>query len=89
MSTKPDYVKSWTAYIAGGSKIVEFTWSDMVVNVSASGDAAVASYHAVATTKEPNKPKTAEKYDETDVWFKRNGKFQIVEVQYSDTGHAP
>ena len=87
--SKAAYVKNWTAYIKGGSKIVDFTWSDMVVTGSPSGDAAVATYHAVATTKEPGKAQTAEKYDETDVWFKRNGKFQLVAVQYSDTGHAP
>jgi ketosteroid isomerase-like protein len=89
ITNKADYVKSWTAYINGGSKIVDFTWSNMVITVSAAGDAAVASYHAVATSKEPTKPPTAEKYDETDVWFKRNGTFELVEVQYSDTGRAP
>ena len=87
--SKASYVKNWTAYIKGGSKIVDFTWSGMVVNGTQSGDAAVATYHAVATTKEPGKAQTAEKYDETDVWFKRNGKYQLVAVQYSDTGHAP
>jgi ketosteroid isomerase-like protein len=89
VTSKAAYVKSWTAYIGGGSKIVDFSWSDMAVNASPAGDAAVVSYHAVATIKEPGKPQSAEKYDETDVWFKRNGKFQLVEVQYSDTGHAP
>lgn len=86
--SKASYMKSWTAYIAGGSKIVDFTWSDMVVTGSPSGDAAVATYHAVATTKEPGKAEAAEKYDETDVWFKRNGEYRLVAVQYSDTGHA-
>lgn len=89
VTSKAAYVKSWTAYINGGSKIVDFTWSDMVVTVSPAGDAAVASYHAVATVKEPGKARTAEKYDETDVWFRRDGKFHLVEMQYSDTGHAP
>jgi ketosteroid isomerase-like protein len=89
VTSKPAYVKSWTAYIKGGSKIVNFTWTDMAINASPSGDAAVASYHAVAITKDPGKPQTAEKYDETDVWFKLNGRFQLVVVQYSDTGHAP
>ena len=89
VTSKPEYVKSWTAYIKGGSKMVNFTWSDMAISASPSGDAAVASYHAVATAKEPGKPQTAEKYDETDVWFKLNGQFQLVVVQYSDTGHAP
>src|SRR5277367_2332849 len=51
ISRKRDYVKSWTAFIKSGGRIEKFTYSSMVVQVSPSKDAAVASYHAVARTK--------------------------------------
>jgi ketosteroid isomerase-like protein len=86
VTSKADHVKSWTAYIKGGSKIVDFTWSDMVVTVSPTGDAAVASYHAVATVKEPGKASTAEKYDETDVWFRRGASSNLSKCSIQTQG---
>ena len=50
VNSKSDYVKSWTAFIKSGGRIEKFTYTDLVVQVSPSGDAAVASYHAVART---------------------------------------
>ncbi len=86
VSSKRDYVKSWTAFIKSGGRIEKFTYTGLVVQVSASKDAAVASYHAVARTKNPGKPADDEKYDETDVWFYRGGSWKLVEVHYSVGG---
>ena len=83
VSNKPDYVKSWTAFIKSGGKIEKFDYTGMVVQVSPAGDAAVATYHAVATTKYPGKPVEDDKYDETDVWFHRAGTWKLAEVHYS------
>ena len=88
VNSKSDYVKSWTAFIKSGGRIVKFTYTDLVVQVSPSGDAAVASYHAVARTKNPGKPAEDDKYDETDVWFHRPGGWKLVEVHYSEAGKA-
>jgi ketosteroid isomerase-like protein len=88
VSSKSDYVKSWTAFIKSGGRIEKFTYTDLVVQVSPSGDAAVASYHAVARTKNPGKPAEDDKYDETDVWFHRPGGWKLVEVHYSEAGKA-
>jgi ketosteroid isomerase-like protein len=84
VSSKPEYVKSWTAFIKSGGSIEKFTYSGLAVQVSPAADAAVASYHAVARTKNPGKPAEDDKYDETDVWFLRGGAWKLVEVHYSE-----
>jgi len=86
VNSKADYVKSWTAFIKSGGRIEKFTYTDLVVQISPSGDAAVASYHAVARTKNPGKPAEDDKYDETDVWFHRANGWKLVEVHYSEAG---
>ncbi len=86
VQSKADYLKSWTAFIKSGGAIEKFTYTGLVVQVSPLGDAAVASYHAVARTKNPGKPAEDDKYDETDVWYKRPGGWKLVEVHYSEAG---
>jgi len=88
VNSKSDYVKSWSAFINSGGRIEKFTYTDLVVQVSPSGDAAVASYHAVARTKNPGKLAEDDKYDETDVWFHRATGWKLVEVHYSEAGKA-
>ena len=87
-TTLPAYKASWGAFVKSGGGIVSFKYSDMHIQVSPSGDAAVASYQAVASTKTPGKGVSAESFDETDVWFKRAGTWKIVEVHYSDNTPA-
>ena len=41
INSKSDYVKSWTAFIKSGGRIEKFTYTDLVVQVGPSGDAAV------------------------------------------------
>jgi ketosteroid isomerase-like protein len=84
VTSKAEYVKSWTAFIKSGGGIEKFTYSGLLVQVSPAGDAAVASYHAVARTKNPGKAAEDDKYDETDVWFKRPAGWKLVEVHYSE-----
>lgn len=86
VQSKAEYLKSWTAFIKSGGGIEKFSYFGMVVQVSPAADAAVASYHAVARTKNPGKPAEDDKYDETDVWYKRAGAWKLVEVHYSQAG---
>jgi ketosteroid isomerase-like protein len=79
----PDYVKSWTQFVKDGGKIEHFTTRDMKIQVSPSGDAAVASYQASVTTLNPGKKPEDENFNETDVWFNRDGAWKIVEIHYS------
>ncbi|HEY2661499.1 MAG TPA: nuclear transport factor 2 family protein [Caulobacteraceae bacterium] len=87
-TTLPAYKAEWSAFIKSGGGIVSFKYSDMHIQVSPSGDAAVASYQAVASTRTPGKGVSAESFDETDVWFKRDNVWKIVEVHYSDNTPA-
>lgn len=88
-TTLPEYKKSWTEFIKGGGGIESFTYSDLHVQVGPSGDTAVASYSAAVRTRTPGKGSADEKYNETDVWFKRAGKWKIVEIHYSAAGGEP
>jgi ketosteroid isomerase-like protein len=86
MTTLPEYQKSWGEFVKSGGAILNFVISDMQVQVGPSNDVAVASYQAAVRTKNPGKDPVDEKYNETDVWFKRGAKWQIVEIHYSAAG---
>lgn len=81
--TLADYRKTWTAYIQGGGAVLAFDYTDLQVQVSPSGDAAVASYRALVRTRDAGKDPVEDKYLETDVFFKRAGHWKLVEVHYS------
>ena len=83
-TTKAEYVKSWTATIKSGAAIESFAYKDMAVQVSPSGDAAVASYAATVRQRNADKSITNEHFNETDVWFKRSAGWKIVEIHYSE-----
>jgi ketosteroid isomerase-like protein len=85
----PDYIKSWTAMIKSGARIEGFSYKDMVVQVSPGDDAAVASYQATAKQRNADKTVTTENFNETDVWFKRDGNWKIVEIHYSEIPAKP
>jgi ketosteroid isomerase-like protein len=88
-TTLPAYRAEWTAFIRGGGAILSFKDSDMRVQVSPRGDAAVASYLASVTTRTPGKGDATTPYAETDVWFLRHGQWKIVEIHYSETPAPP
>ena len=87
-TTLAAYKAEWGALVKAGGGITSFKYSDMHIQVSPSGDAAVASYQAVASTRTPGKGVSTESFDETDVWFKRDNAWKIVEVHYSDNTPA-
>ncbi len=88
-TTLPAYKTEWTAFIKSGGAIERFKDSDMQIQVSPDGDAAVASYLATVSTRDPAKGVTASSFSETDVWFKRAGQWKIVEIHYSENPAAP
>lgn len=83
-TTLPAYKADWIAFIKSGGAILSFKDSDMRVQVSPKGDAAVASYLAAVTTRTPGKGDVSTTYAETDVWFLRRGQWKIVEIHYSE-----
>jgi ketosteroid isomerase-like protein len=88
-TTLPAYRADWTAFIKSGGRIVSFKDSDMRIQVGPSGDAAVASYLAAVTTRASDKRQLRSSFSETDVWFKRNNQWKIVEIHYSENPPAP
>jgi ketosteroid isomerase-like protein len=55
----------------------------MKVQVSASGDAAVASYRVRVVMRQPDGKTTTEDVQETDVLFKKQGAWKVVHLHYS------
>ncbi|MDR3510045.1 MAG: nuclear transport factor 2 family protein, partial [Caulobacteraceae bacterium] len=87
-TTLPAYKADWTAFIKSGGAIERFQDSDMQIQVSPSGDAAVASYLASVSTRVPGKGAVQSSFSETDVWFRRAGQWKIVEIHYSENPPA-
>lgn len=79
---KASYQASWTRFITGGGKVQSVDLSEMQVKVSPSGDSAVASYLLKVKTQTA-RGVSDETYQETDVWFKRDGAWKIVYLHYS------
>jgi ketosteroid isomerase-like protein len=77
------YKKDWTAYVSAGNRVQATEISDLYVQISPSQDAAVASYLLHVKTKLADGQATEEDSQETDVWFKRDGVWRVVELHYS------
>jgi ketosteroid isomerase-like protein len=83
------YKQQWTRLLADGGKVLENTLSDMVVQVSPSGEAAVASYALRVVTRQPDGSVTKERAQETDVWFKKDGRWRIAHLNYHPRPEKP
>jgi ketosteroid isomerase-like protein len=82
----PQYEKMWTGFIKSGGRVESDNISGMEVQMGPSGDTAVASYLLQVKTRSPKGVVTDEEFQESDVWFKRNGTWKVVHLHYS---HAP
>jgi ketosteroid isomerase-like protein len=78
-----DYKKSWYELIQGGGGVEKNALSDIRVQISPGGDAAVATYVVDVVTRQADGKKTKERAFETDVWFKRDGTWKIVHLHYN------
>jgi ketosteroid isomerase-like protein len=81
--TLTQYKKQWQELIASGGGVEQNVVSDLRVQVGPSGDTAVASYKVDVVTRTPEGKRNMESAMETDVWFKRNGRWQIVHLHYN------
>jgi len=79
----PDYRKYWEKQMADGNKIVEVKTADPVFHISPGNDAAVAAYRIYTRMQRPDGTTTAGWHQETDVLFKRNGRWQVVHLHDS------
>jgi ketosteroid isomerase-like protein len=77
------YKKSWYELIQAGGGVEKNALSDIRVQVSPGGDAAVATYAVDVVTRQADGKKIQERAFETDVWYKREGKWKIVHLHYN------
>src|ERR1700722_7780813 len=79
----PQYEKMWTAFIQSGGGVESVQLSDMHVQIDPSADTAVASYLLRVRTRSAKAVVSDENFQESDVWFKRNGGWKVVHLHYS------
>ena len=77
------YKKQWQELIENGGGVEQNVVSDLRVQVGPSGDTAIASYKVDVVTRTPDGKRSKESAMETDVWFKRNRRWQIVHLHYN------
>jgi ketosteroid isomerase-like protein len=77
------YRESWTKFVKSGGRVEAAVVSDLEVQLNPSGDTAIATYKLKVRTRSPKGEVTEEENQETDVWFRRNGRWQIVHLHYS------
>ncbi len=78
-----DYQKDWIQLIEQGGGIEQNTLSDLRVSVGPSGDAAVASYRLDVVTRMADGKKTHDNSQESDSWFRKDGKWRIAHLHYA------
>ncbi|MGA9978473.1 MAG: DUF4440 domain-containing protein [Candidatus Sulfotelmatobacter sp.] len=79
----PQYEKMWTAFIKSGGGVESVQLSDMHVQIGPSADTAVASYLLRVKARSAKGVESDENFQESDVWFKRNGEWKVVHLHYS------
>jgi ketosteroid isomerase-like protein len=77
------YRSTWTAYITGGARVLWLEYIDMQIAVSPAADAAVATFRVRVGIREAGGAERASEYQESDVWFRRGTRWQIVHAHYS------
>lgn len=78
-----DYKKYWEKQIAAGTKILEVKTAEPAFHLAPSNDAAVAAYRIYTKMRRPDGTIEASWHQETDVLFKRNGRWQVVHLHDS------
>lgn len=79
----PEYEKMWTDYVKNVARVESVELSDVHVQVSPSGDAAVASYLLHVKSRTVKGEITEEDNQESDVLFKKDGTWKVVFLHYS------
>lgn len=78
-----DYREDWYGMIGNGGGVLKNTVSDIRVQASSDGDAAVASYRLDIETRQPTGLVTRDQAQETDAWFRSDGKWCVAHLHYS------
>jgi ketosteroid isomerase-like protein len=78
-----DYKTYWEKQTADGTRILEVKTAEPAFHVSPLNDAAVAAYRIYTKMRRPDGSIVASWHQETDVLFKRNGRWQVVHLHDS------
>jgi ketosteroid isomerase-like protein len=79
----PTYRRDWEKFVAEGGRVEAAEVEDLVIQVGPSADAAVASYRLRVRTRGTDGKLTDEAMHESDVLFKRDGRWLIVHLNYA------
>lgn len=82
-STLSSYRDFWSNLIGSGGGIRKNTISDLRIQMSPSGDAAIATYEVEVQTQYPGNELISQKAHESDVWFKTANGWRISHVHYT------
>ena len=82
-TTLAAYRDEWSKFIKAGNRLTSVKTSDMVIRASPAGDEVTASYRIAIRTRLVDGKFTDELFDESDVWLKRAGKWQVAHIHYS------
>jgi ketosteroid isomerase-like protein len=83
-----DYRKFWEKELAEGIRMLEVRTADMVIHVGPALDSAVAAYRIFTKMRRADGSVAESWNQETDVLFKRDGRWQVVHMHYSDAPPA-
>ncbi len=81
--TLGQYKTDWYALIEGGGSVESNELSDIRVQVGPDGKTAVVTYVVTVVTRSPEGKRTKEQAWETDVWFKRDGRWKVAHLHYN------
>ncbi len=78
------YHEEWKAMVEAGGGVEKNAISDVRIQVMPGDDVAIASYFVDYRLRDPNGDISTAKAFESDVWSKIDGKWQIVNLHYSE-----
>ena len=84
-STLASYRDGWYKLIDSGGGVRKNTISDIRVQMSPSGDAAIATYQVDVETEYPGNKLSSQQAHETDVWFKTADGWRVSHVHYTSS----
>lgn len=82
-STLESYRDGWYKLIEAGGGVRKNTISDITIQVSPDGGAAIATYRVDVATESPDGDISKTQAHETDVWFRTSDGWRITHVHYT------
>ncbi|MEX2494640.1 MAG: nuclear transport factor 2 family protein [Woeseia sp.] len=84
-STLKSYRDSWYELIESGGGVRKNAISDIRIQMSPAGDAAIATYQVEVQTEYPGNRLSSQQANETDIWFKTADGWRISHVHYTSS----